>query len=585
MADYQAPLQDMHFVMNRLADLPGICTAGSNSDISPEVVDAALTEAAKLASEVLAPLNVVGDQNPAYVEDKKVIQTKGFDEAYKQFSAGGWAGMPCDVEYGGMGFPELTAGAVGEMWASSNMAFSLCPLLTMGAIGAIRAHASDALKQQFLPKMVSGEWTGTMNLTEPQAGSDLAAVRASANPEGEHYRIRGTKIFITWGDHQMTENIVHLVLARLPDAPEGVKGISLFIVPKFLVNDDGTLGERNDAYATSVEHKMGIHGSPTCVMNFGEGDGAIGYLVGEAHRGLRYMFVMMNMARLHVGIEGVAISERAYQQAVGYAKERVQGSPLTGGERVAIIEHPDIRRMLLQMRALTEAARAITYVVAAEFDKLKLGDKQAQAKIDYLTPIGKAWPTEIAQEVTYLAVQIHGGMGFVEETGVAQHMRDARITTIYEGTTGIQAMDLTGRKLASDRGKSLRLLLKGMQTELAGLAGNEQSDAIKASVLESMGLLENAAGWIGKQVIRDINVIGSAAYHFLMLNGLVFGGFYMAKAASIAVSEKDLDNAFFANKLVTAQFYAEQILPRAQAHYEALKTSPELVMKLKNEYF
>lgn len=566
MPEYIAPLQDMQFVLNELANLEKICNQIDDENVSPDVVSAVLDEAGKLAGEVLSPLNRVGDLNPAVVENNAVKETEGFAEAYKQFAEGGWTAMPCPQEYGGMGMSEAVAAATGEMWAAANMAFALCPMLTMGAIGAIRTHASDELKQKFLPKMVSGEWTGTMNLTEPQAGSDLAAVRAKAVPDGDAYRISGTKIFITWGDHQMTENIVHLVLARLPDAPEGVKGISLFIVPKFLVNDDGSLGERNDAYASSVEHKMGIHGSPTCVMNYGEGEGAIGYLVGEPHQGLIYMFVMMNMARLHVGIQGVSIADRAYQAALDYAKNRVQGAPLTGGDRCAIIQHPDVRRMLMQMRSLTEAARAITYIVSAEFDNLHAGDESAQAKIDYLTPIAKGWATEIAQEVTYLATQIHGGMGFVEETGVAQYQRDARIITIYEGTTGIQAMDLTGRKLVRDMGKNIKVVLTEMHTELAALSDEGDIGAMKQSVLEGLKQIEEVARWIGENVMKDMNVIGTAAHNFLMLNGAVFGAYYLLKSAAIANAKDAQYGDFAATKQATAKFYCEHMLPRADSY-------------------
>ncbi|RZV50692.1 MAG: acyl-CoA dehydrogenase, partial [Pseudomonadales bacterium] len=402
MPDYQAPLKDMHFVIKDLHGLQAVCENLGNPDITVDVIDAVIDEAAKFASTVFSPLNTHGDTNGAKVTDKGVQETEGFAEAYQQFVESGWGALPGATEYGGMGMPELVAGTTGEMWTSANMALSLCPLLTIGAIRAVETHASDELKQTYLPKMISGEWTGTMNLTEPQAGSDLAQVRTKAVPDGDQYRISGTKIYITWGDHQMTDNVVHLVLARLPDAPEGVKGISLFVVPKFLVNEDGSLGERNDVHCSSVEHKMGIHGSPTCVMNYGENDGAIGYLIGEEHKGLMYMFVMMNAARIHVGISGVSISERAYQHALDYAKTRVQGAPLQGGSAVTIINHPDVRRMLLQMRALTEAARAITAAVSVEFDKEEAGDAKALARIEYLTPIAKGWATEIAQEVTSL---------------------------------------------------------------------------------------------------------------------------------------------------------------------------------------
>lgn len=580
MPEYIAPLKEMQFVLNELVGLEKICEQAATDDVSPDIVNAVLDEAGKLASGVLSPLNKVGDLNPAVVENDAVTETQGFAEAYKQFAEGGWSAMPCPQEYGGMGMPEVAAAATGEMWAAANMSFALCPMLTMGAIGAINTHASDELKKKFLPKMVSGEWTGTMNLTEPQAGSDLAAVRTRAVPDGNAYRISGTKIFITWGDHQMTENIIHLVLARLPDAPEGVKGISLFIVPKFLVNEDGSLGERNDVFPASVEHKMGIHGSPTCVMNYGEKDGAVGYLVGEPHQGLIYMFVMMNMARIHVGIQGVSISDRAYQHALDYAKTRVQGAPLTGGDRVAIIEHPDVRRMLMQMRALTEAARAITYVVSAEFDRLHAGDENAQAKIDYLTPIAKGWATEISQEVTSLAVQVHGGMGFIEETGVAQYQRDARIITIYEGTTGIQAMDLTGRKLVRDMGKSIKIVLTEMHTELAQLPDDGDLGEMKKSVTAGLKQVEEVARWIGENVMKEMNVIGTAAFNFLMLNGTVFGAYYMLRSAALANNGSGQDAEFAGAKQATARFYCEHILPRAEAYRVAAMAPVSTTMAL-----
>ncbi|NNL56702.1 MAG: acyl-CoA dehydrogenase, partial [Pseudomonadales bacterium] len=569
----------------QLHGLESVCDNLHNEDINVEVVDAVMDEAARFATEVFSPLNRRGDLQPARVTDKGVQETEGFAEAYQQFVAGGWPAMPCSPEYGGMGMPELIAGLTGEMWTAANMSLSLCPLLTNGAIRAVETHASEELKQIYLAKMISGEWSGTMNLTEPQAGSDLAAVRTKAEPEGDHYRISGTKIFITWGDHQMTENVVHLVLARLPDAPKGVKGISLFIVPKFLVNADGSIGERNDAHCASVEHKMGIHGSPTCVMNFGENDGAIGYLVGEAHQGLMYMFVMMNAARIHVGISGVAMSDRSYQQALDYAKTRVQGAPLAGGDAVTIINHPDVRRMLLQMRALTEASRAITAAVSVEFDKEEAGDHQAQSRIEYLTPIAKGWSTEVAQEVTSLGVQIHGGMGFVEETGAAQYMRDARIITIYEGTTGIQAMDLTGRKLVRDAGKTLALLMTEMHDDMAAIADDGVIGEIKQTAVAGLQLLADAAQWIGEQVQQDINVIGSAAANFLMLNGTVIGGYYMAKSAAIASQKMADDEDFYTAKIATARFYAQQIMPRAQAYAEAMRSDVDTVMSLAESQF
>src|SRR5688572_4706004 len=458
MSIYQAPLSEMRFVMNELAGLDQVAKLPGYEEAAPDVVAAILQEASKFATDVLDPLNQSGDAEGAKrLEDGTVKTPVGFKAAYRQYCENGWNGLTKNPEHGGQGLPQLVATAVEEMWHSSNMAFDLCPLLTQGAIEAIELVGTEAQKQQFLPKMVSGEWTGTMNLTEPQAGSDLAAVRTKAvkQPDGS-YRLSGNKIFITYGEHDYTDNIIHLVLGRTPDAPEGVKGISLFIVPKVLVNEDGSLGKRNDVRCVSIEHKLGIHASPTCVMAYGDKEGAVGYLIGEENRGLEYMFIMMNLARFSVGMEGVGIAERAYQRAVTYARDRVQGKAV-GLEKAPkaspIIEHPDIRRMLMTMRAYTEAMRAVAYVTAAAMDNARrhpdaASRKQHQAFVDLMIPIVKAHSTELGQVVASLGVQVHGGMGYIEETGAAQHMRDARITTIYEGTTGIQANDLIGRKTA-----------------------------------------------------------------------------------------------------------------------------------------
>src|SRR5579859_3437974 len=451
MAGYSAPLRDMEFALNELAGLP------SHGDLSPELAGSVLEAAGKFAAEVLAPLNQSGDQQGSKLAGGVVTTPKGFKQAYERFVADGWNGLALPAEFGGQGLPQLVSAAVAEMWHASNMSFALCPMLTQGAAEALLLTASDALKQAYLPKLVSGEWTGTMNLTEPQAGSDLAAVRTKAVPEGDHYRLYGQKIFITWGDHDMTDNVIHLVLARTPDAPEGVRGISLFVVPKFLLNADGSPGQRNDVHCVSLEHKLGIHASPTCVMSFGDQGGAIGYLVGQENKGLAHMFTMMNEARQKVGIQGLAIAERAYQQAREYAKERVQGrlaSSKSGGA-VAIIHHPDVRRMLMTMKSQIEAMRAFAYVMAADMDRAHrdpdaVERARRQVRVDLLIPVLKAWCTELGVEIASTGVQVHGGMGYIEETGACQFLRDARIAPIYEGTTGIQAADLAGRKLASD---------------------------------------------------------------------------------------------------------------------------------------
>ncbi|MBI3936883.1 MAG: acyl-CoA dehydrogenase, partial [Betaproteobacteria bacterium] len=446
MSTYTAPLADMRFVIKELVGLDRIAALPGCEEASAEVVDAVLEEAGKFASEVLAPLNPIGDREGARLENGRVFAPPGFKEAYRKFIEGGWNGLSGRPEHGGQGLPHLVATPVAEMWNSANLAFCLCPMLTSGVLEALRLHGSAEQQSRYLPKLTSGEWCGTMNLTEPQAGSDLSAVRTRAIPEGDHYRIHGTKIFITWGEHDLAENIAHLVLARTPGAPEGVKGISLFIAPKFLVNPDGSPGERNDIRCVSIERKLGIHASPTCVLAYGDGKGAIGHLVGEENHGLEYMFTMMNHARLAVGVEGVAIAERAHQQALAYAKTRVQGWEVgqRSGDRVTIIHHPDVRRMLLSMKAQTEAMRALAYAAAAALDQAKhqpdpAERRRQQALVDLLTPLVKGWCTEQAVEIASTGIQVHGGVGFVEETGAAQLLRDARITTIYEGTTGIQA--------------------------------------------------------------------------------------------------------------------------------------------------
>ncbi|MDX2349405.1 MAG: acyl-CoA dehydrogenase family protein, partial [Porticoccus sp.] len=463
MTVYNAPVDDMKFLLNNVLDMESIAQLPGYEEATPDMVDAIIEEAARFFGEVLAPTNQPADSQGSRLEGGKVITAPALDGIYQQIVEAGWPGLTGDVNYGGQGLPALLAVAVDEMSQSANMAFSLCPMLTKGVVTALSLYGSDEQKQTYLNNLVSGTWAGTMNLTEPQAGSDLAAVRTKAVPTGDHYLLSGQKIFITWGDHDYTDNIIHLVLARTPDAPEGVKGISLFVVPKFMINDDGSAGERNDVHCVGVEHKLGIHASPTCSLSFGDNGGAVGYLVGEENQGLVYMFAMMNEARLAVGLQGVSISERAYQQAVAFAKDRVQGS-VPGNKKAAIIHHPDVRRMLMLMRSLTEAGRALAYLSFAHEDYVhKLEDEEQvafhQRRVDLLTPLVKGWCTEIGMEVTSLGVQVHGGMGFVEETGAAQHMRDARILPIYEGTNGIQALDLVGRKLARDKGQSAMELL------------------------------------------------------------------------------------------------------------------------------
>ncbi|WP_339338071.1 acyl-CoA dehydrogenase [uncultured Oceanicoccus sp.] len=591
MSDYVAPVKEINFVLNELAGLPELCELPRFEDSSGDIVAAVLEEASKFASGVLAPLNTVGDTQGAKWADNAVQETAGFSQAYQQFIEGGWASLSCNPEFGGMGLPESVGVATSEMWNAANTSFALCPMLGDGAISAIESHADDAIKATYLEKMVSGEWTGTMNLTEPQAGSDLAMVRTKAVPEGDHYLISGTKIYITWGDHQMTDNIVHLVLARTPDAPEGVKGISLFVVPKFLVNDDGSIGDRNDAYAVSIEHKLGIHASPTCMMSYGDNGGAVGYLVGEENKGLAYMFTMMNHARLNTGIQGVAISDRAYQHAVAYANDRVQGLAPGDKEKGTIIRYPDIRRMLMVMRSMTEASRALCYVASSSFDMAHHGNDQeartqANARGELLTPIAKGWSTEIAQEITSLGIQIHGGMGFVEETGAAQYLRDARIMTIYEGTTGIQANDLIGRKMIRDKGQEFSRLIAEIfetQKELAALGG--EFSTIADSLTQRADALQQVANWIIEHHIDNPQLPGAVAVNFMMAAGTVIGGWLLAKGAVIASAKLAEDESFYSAKIITARFYAEQIMPRADAYLKMTESGSAMTMALADDQF
>ncbi|MFQ6005040.1 MAG: acyl-CoA dehydrogenase [Woeseia sp.] len=593
MSEYDAPLKDMRFVIRDLARLDRILEMPDFGHLTVDVVDQVLEEAARFSREVLGKLNVSGDRQGCRVENKTVIVADGFADAYRQFVDGGWQLVECSPEYDGMGLPGTVAAATMEMWQSSNLSFSLCPLLTGGAIVAIDAHASRELKQQYLPKMVSGEWTGTMNLSEPQAGSDLAAVKTRAVPEGDHYRLSGTKIFITWGDQEFSENVVHLVLARTPDAPEGVGGISLFLVPKYLPDANGGAGMRNDVYCASIEHKLGIHASPTCVLNYGDGEGAIGYLVGEENKGLACMFTMMNHARINVGIQGLAVSERAYQSARAYARQRIQGRAPGEKGRVTIIHHADVRRMLLVMKSLVEAMRATVYSTAASMDVMHHGvdaDQRSVAneRAALLTPVVKGWFTEVAQELTSLGVQVHGGMGFVEETGAAQYMRDARILTIYEGTTGIQANDFAGRKIIADEGNAMNALISEMRAlndEIAALDGlMDISNALSAGIDD----LDAGVKWLIANAQSDPNAPGSSSVNLLMLAGTVVGGWQMARAALAAtrrLTDGNPDSAFLGAKLMTARFYAEHILPRASGYRQAAVSGSDAVMAMPEALF
>ena len=592
MSDYSFPYKDAAFVIEELIGFDRLCEEGGLEDVNSELATAILEEAARLASEVWAPLNVVGDQKGATLDEVGVRETPGFAEAYRQYVEGGWAALPFDEEYGGQGMPKLIGTAAEEVWQSANLSFSLCPLLTHGAVDALEQHGSDELKARYLPKMISGEWTGTMNLTEPQAGSDLAAVATRAVPEGDHYLVTGQKIFITWGDHQMTDNVIHLVLARLPDAPPGVKGISLFLVPKFLLDDKGEPGERNDVFCVSLEHKLGIHASPTCVMSFGDKGGAVGYLVGEPNRGLMAMFTMMNVARQSVGLQGLSVSSRSYQQALAWAKDRLQGTR-SDGSRYPIIEFPDVRRMLMLMKSGTEAMRALAYTAAAEIDRSRLAsdpDAAARhfARVELFTPIVKGWLTEMSQELTSYGIQIHGGMGFVEETGSAQYYRDARITTIYEGTTGIQANDLVGRKTLANDGAALADLLRDIQATAAALAAEAELASLGAALTEAVAAANSAREWLLEQAREDRNVAGADGVNFLMLLGYTCGGWLLGQSAlkaSARLASGGGDAAFLKAKMVTARFYCEHWLPRVGACLAAIQAGPDSMMALAEDQF
>jgi 3-(methylsulfanyl)propanoyl-CoA dehydrogenase len=547
---------------------------------------------------VLSPLNRVGDANPSRIEAGGVVTPPGFTDAYRRFCADGWPALAAPAEHGGQELPILLSAATTEMWAGASLAFAMCPESAVGAVGALQRHASPELIERYLPKLVSGAWTAAMCLTEPQAGSDLAQVRALAVPEDDHYRLTGTKIFITFGEHDMAENIIHLVLARLPDAPEGTKGISLFIVPKFLVNTDGSLGERNDVVCASIEHKLGINGNPTCTLNYGEkGSGAVGYLVGEPNRGLEYMFIMMNAARFSVGVQGIALADRAYQSALEYAKERIQGRDLKPGSRApeAIIKHPDVRRMLMLQKATIEAMRGLAYVTAASLDfaarhpdeKVR---KEHKAFVELMIPVVKGWCTESAVELCSTALQVFGGMGYIEETGIAQQYRDVRIITIYEGTTGIQALDLVGRKLLRDMGASAMAVGKKMEAVAKECAAH--SDATVKVIGEALGkalvTLNEASQWIGMNAMGDLHKAFACSVPYLRLWGIVAGGWQMARAAQVSakkVAAGDAEAEFYSAKLATAAFYSTHVLSQAPWYKRQIVEGSGDVMRLTDAQF
>lgn len=594
---YIAPLRDMLFNIKHLADIDQIATLPGFEDAGFDTAQAVLEEAAKINEGVMGPLNWAGDQNPTSWKDGVVTATPGFKEAYQQFTEGGWQGLQHPVEFGGQGLPKTIGASCGEMQNSANMSFALCPLLTDGAIEALLTAGSDELKATYLENLVSGKWTGTMNLTEPQAGSDLAAVRSRAEPQADgSYKVSGTKIFITWGEHNMAENIVHLVLARVAGAPEGVKGISLFVVPKFMVNKDGSLGERNDVHCVSIEHKLGIKASPTAVLQFGDHGGAVGYLVGQENRGLEYMFIMMNAARFGVGVQGIAIAERAYQKAVEFAKVRVQSRPVDGSisDSAPIIHHPDVKRMLMTMRAYTEGCRAMATVAASAYDAAHNHPdadtrKQNQAFYEFMVPLVKGYSTEMSLEVTSLGVQVHGGMGYIEETGAAQYFRDAKILTIYEGTTAIQSNDLVGRKTARDGGQLAKSLASQIEVTEGLLiqSGGADAAAMAKRLKAAREAFIDVVNFVAANTKTSPNSVFAGSVPYLMLAGNLMAGWQLGRALLVAQEElaKGQDAAFMKAKIITARFYADHLLTKAPGMRDAIVDGFESVTAMALESY
>jgi alkylation response protein AidB-like acyl-CoA dehydrogenase len=597
MMSYKAPLNDMLFDIRYLANIDEIARMPGFEDAGFDTARAVLEECARFNEGVVAPLNVSGDRNPSTWKDGQVTTTPGFKEAFRQFAEGGWQGLQHPAQFGGQGLPKTIGAACGEMLNSANLSFALCPLLTDGAIEALITAGSDQLKSIYLENMISGRWTGTMNLTEPQAGSDLALVRSRAEPQPDgNYKIFGTKIFITYGEHDMAENIVHLVLARVTGAPEGVKGISLFVVPKFMVNQDGSLGDRNDVHCVSIEHKLGIKASPTAVLQYGDHGGAVGYLVGQENRGLEYMFIMMNAARYAVGVQGIAVAERAYQQAVAYAKDRVQSRPVDGSmsSSAPIIHHPDVKRMLMTMRAYIEGCRAMAAVAAAAYDASHHHPdadvrKQNQSFYEFMVPLVKGYSTEMSLEVTSLAVQVHGGMGFIEETGAAQHYRDAKILTIYEGTTAIQANDLVGRKTARDGGQVARAIAAQIEVtegEL-GQRASVSAKAVQKRLAAARKAFVDAVEFVAGQSKTSPNAVFAGSVPYLMLAGNLMAGWQLARSLLVAedLSAKGEDKLFMDAKIATARFYADHILSKAPGIRDSIVEGAESVTALPLEAF
>lgn len=584
MSNYTAPVEDMGFVLKEVVEIEKLCKETGLDSSTVDILDTVLDAAGKLAKEEIEPINKPGDNEGLKIDSSgKVTTAAGFKEAYQHFVEGGWGSLQFSPSYGGQGVPFVVAASVQEMWHAANMSWGLCPLLTQGAVEAITLNANEELKQRYLPKLISGEWSGTMNLTEGDAGTDVGSLKTRATPNGDHYLIRGQKIYITWGEHDMADNIIHLVLARLPDAPPGIKGISLFLVPKILVNNDGTLGKPNDLKALSIEHKIGIHACPTCVMSYGEESGAIGYLVGDENRGIQCMFTMMNNARLTVGLQGVSVSERAYQQALSFCNERVQGVAPGFNEPGPIIRHPDVQRMLANMKSITQAARALTYAACAEVD-YSLSSLPTEAlqeherRLGLLTPIVKGWCTETAQEVASVSLQCHGGMGYVEETGIAQILRDARILPIYEGTNGIQAMDLVGRKIISDGGLGAKELIKEMQSlttnpSLAELVTDRQLRRFSGSIND----LEKTISMILKNS-ENKELIGKIAFDTLMMAGTITASWQMLlslERASNALKNNTSSAEFFSEKTETVKHFLDFILPRYLSNFTTIEAITE----------
>ena len=580
MDQFHPPVKDMIFALREVVGKGDLDSNAGFEDFDREFLETVYDSASEIASEVIAPTNKDGDKTGVSIKDGKVTVPNGYAEAYDAYVDGGWSTLSCNTEYGGQGMPASISMPVNEMVMGANFSWAHLVLLTNSAIRAVDAHANDTLKELYLEKLISGKFSGTMNLTEPQAGSDLSVMNTIAEPTGESYKITGQKIFITWGEHDLSENIIHLVLARLPDAPEGVKGISLFLVPKFKMNSDGTLAERNTLKAVSVEHKLGIHGCATCVMSFEEAEG---FLIGEPNQGLACMFTMMNDARIGVACESVAIAERAYQQAVNYAKDRIQGKTQSSQSRVSIINHPDVRRMLLSMRSLIEVMRVLVYENAFECDIAESKPEHNQ-RADLLTPITKAWCSELCQDITSIALQVHGGMGYVEETGAAQHFRDARITTIYEGTTGIQANDLMGRKFINDNGSAVNDLLNQIQTDIEA---SKVEDNLKSELNQAIKIARSVSEFILDNIQKDPNLAGSSSYNFLMMMGYLVGGWIASRnitAAKNSLKETD-DIEFYNAKIISSTFYIEQFLPLVSSFGSAVFHGSESMMSMPDEQF